>query len=197
MTQKTKAELATDLSTNFADNTTGAITPAVFRTFATDVLDSLTHITTPVVDTFTPAIDSTGDAVDLGTSPTQSGHYVQIGDFVWYWARIVWGTSPDNGSGFYQINLPVAPSQGPHMTGSGMVLDASSTPTFKPTLVLPCLDASLAGSVSGDADKLFLFFQTDTASVGLGDGSAVVGETAPFTWAAGDIINIQGSYAAE
>jgi len=40
MTAKTKAALATELSTNLADNTSGAITPAILRTTLTDVIDS-------------------------------------------------------------------------------------------------------------------------------------------------------------
>lgn len=41
MTQKTKAQLATDLAANLPSNTTGAITPTVMRTHLTDMTDSL------------------------------------------------------------------------------------------------------------------------------------------------------------
>lgn len=147
--------------------------------------------------TYTPTIDSTGDAVDLGTSPTQTGSYIRIGDLVWYWARIVFGTSSDNGTGIYQVNLPVAPTLGGRMTGSGMVIDADSAPVnYSPTLVLPVLDNQLATSVSGDAEKLFLFLDGDGGTSGLGDATSLVGETAPFTWADGDIVNISGVYEA-
>jgi len=41
MAQKSKAQLAADLAANFADNTDGDITEAVFRGFQQDVLDSI------------------------------------------------------------------------------------------------------------------------------------------------------------
>lgn len=43
MAQKTKAQLLTDLASNFPDNTVGAITAAIYRGFITDFLDSYLH----------------------------------------------------------------------------------------------------------------------------------------------------------
>jgi hypothetical protein len=40
MTAKTKAALNTEVATNFADNSTGAITPALLRTTVNDIIDS-------------------------------------------------------------------------------------------------------------------------------------------------------------
>ena len=40
MTSKNDSTLRSDLSTNFADNTSGAITESVYRSFITDIFDS-------------------------------------------------------------------------------------------------------------------------------------------------------------
>lgn len=39
--QKTKSQLTTEINTNFPDNTTGAITPAILRTTTTDIVNNL------------------------------------------------------------------------------------------------------------------------------------------------------------
>lgn len=41
MTSKTRSALTTEQNTNFADNTTGAITPAILRTTVQDMIDSM------------------------------------------------------------------------------------------------------------------------------------------------------------
>lgn len=44
MTQKTKAALTTDITTNLADNTTGAITASVMRTMIQNLVDSYSDL---------------------------------------------------------------------------------------------------------------------------------------------------------
>lgn len=45
MSQKTRAALATEISTGFADNVDGAVTPAILRGIAQDIVDSAPNIT--------------------------------------------------------------------------------------------------------------------------------------------------------
>lgn len=68
MAEKSKAQLAADLAANFADNTDGDITEAVFRGFQADVLDSITA-SSKVTGSGTDYTLGTGSSalVDFGT----------------------------------------------------------------------------------------------------------------------------------
>lgn len=78
MAVKTRADIATDITTNFADNTTGNITAAVMRSMLTDLSDSSVNSTT---DT---------DKVGLSEYDTSrvyyAGQIVQY-DYKWYVAN--------------------------------------------------------------------------------------------------------------
>lgn len=89
MTSKTKTQLTADLAANFPDNTTGAITAAIYRTFITDVLDSLLSNMdlTTVTDNTTISNDAEDGVVYLfkGSSPaviTLPANTVRVGFFV-------------------------------------------------------------------------------------------------------------------
>lgn len=134
--------------------------------------------------TYSPTFDTTGDDVNLGSGALQQGHYVEFGELVFFTARIVWGSSPDEGSGFYQPTIPVVPATGPFVAGGGFVLNASDE--YKPYPVLPVLDDQLATSVSGDDEKPFLFLMENrgpvqmTAIAGGAAGDHVVTGISPF-----------------
>lgn len=58
MAQRTKAQLLSDLTSNFPDNMVGAITAEIFRNFITDILDSYLHDFTVVDITAAETVDS-------------------------------------------------------------------------------------------------------------------------------------------
>lgn len=157
MTQKTKAQLATDLTTNFANNTSGSITPTVFRTFMTDVLDSLSAI--PAArQTFAAAggsapnlyglnagalPDNSGTAFTLGTGAVQDSSWQVDGKEASWSVRLVAGTGA-SGTAADQWALGGFPTA-PKMTtghgrviGSGFLLDSEDS--YAPYDVLVVID---------------------------------------------------------
>lgn len=71
MTAKTKAALATELTTNLPDNSTGLITPAILRTTLTDVIDSFQQyagVNAQTGTTYTIVIADYGQLLTLSNS---------------------------------------------------------------------------------------------------------------------------------
>lgn len=70
MAQKTKAQLTSEVSTTFPDNTVGAITPLAVRTFQNDLINSIMP-TAPVVSGNLACFNgTTGLLQDCGVSPS-------------------------------------------------------------------------------------------------------------------------------
>lgn len=78
--QKTKAELTTDVSTTFPDNTSGLITPSGVRTFQNDFINSIMP-TAPVVSGNLACFSgTTGLLQDCGSAPTANAITALTGD---------------------------------------------------------------------------------------------------------------------
>lgn len=81
MTSKTRSALGTEMATDFADNTTGAITPAITRGYLQDHIDSTTtNLDQPtfMVGTSMPAGGSVGTGI-LMTSTANFGIFCGSG----------------------------------------------------------------------------------------------------------------------
>lgn len=64
---------------------------------------------TPVWADYTPALTASSSNPTMGSGSVAVGRYVQDGETISGWARIVFGTGMAAGSGTYRISLPVAP----------------------------------------------------------------------------------------
>src|SRR5581483_1413820 len=73
MAQKTKAQLNTEITTNYPDNIVGFITPALTRTTTSDIVNSIMP-TAPVVSGNLACFNgTTGLLQDCGHSPSTVG----------------------------------------------------------------------------------------------------------------------------
>lgn len=80
--QKTKAQLTTEVSTTFPDNTTGLITASGVRTFQNDLINSIMP-TAPVVSGNLACFNgTTGLLQDCGSSPTANAITALTGDIM-------------------------------------------------------------------------------------------------------------------
>lgn len=177
MTQKTKAQLATDLAANLPNNTAGTITPAVMRTMLTDMIDSLAAVPTARDDWATaggsaPSLggvypddpDTPGVAVDLGTSPTITSKFTSIGKMCSASFRIRSGTTPASGEGYMTLEgLPVAPlyqgtvAGGGNFVGHGMMISLGNG---RATRIAAVIDPAYS-----ETKPIFFYYeQTDTAA---------------------------------
>lgn len=78
MTAKTKAALATELTANLPDNTSGSITPAILRTTLTDIIDSFQQFAGVNAQTGTSYIVVVGDYGQLLTLSNASAVAVTL-----------------------------------------------------------------------------------------------------------------------
>lgn len=137
---------------------------------------------------YTPELTATTTDPDLGTGGSATGGWRYVSDhLVFWWALIVFGTSPSAGEGYYQISLPVDPVTDNRRLGDGAIIDASASSEIRPVAVI-CASA-LATALSAP-DMPFITDMSAPAAI----TSALVGAAAPFTWAAGDQINVTGLY---
>lgn len=126
--------------------------------------------------TWVPALTATTTAPSIGTGATYSGRWCRQGRVVRAEGWITWGTSPSPGSGAYRLSLPIeAVTTGSPAVGTAWLYDASGTLT------------SIAVAMIIDATHLNLRHH---------GGTAEVGSTAPWTWAASDQIRWSVTYEA-
>lgn len=138
-------------------------------------------LTTPGAwSTYTPALTAVTTNPNLGTSPTQYGHYLQIGKLVQLTVKIQFGTGGTvaAGSGIYKVSLPVnalaAAVTATVSLGAGQMFDSSA-------------GTSKACTVRLDSAST-VRFTTEAA----GDTTNAV----PWTWAASDFISFTITYEA-
>lgn len=137
---------------------------------------------------YTPELTATTTNPDLGTGGSATGGWRYVSDhLVFWWALIVFGTSPDPGEGYYQISLPVDPVTDNRRMGDGAIIDASASSEIRPVAVI--CGSALATALSAP-DMPFIADMSAPAAI----TSALVGAAAPFTWASGDQINVTGLY---
>lgn len=135
--------------------------------------------------TYTPALTASTTNPTLGTSPTQTGYYVQIGKFVQVAATIEFGTggSVSAGSGTYYVSVPVArntTSIGTDLLlGQARLVDSSTSQVAYVSLrAVTSTTVSLSYVVSPPVAATF------------------VTNAVPWTWAAGDSLSLYLSYEA-
>jgi hypothetical protein len=79
MTAKSRAALATEYAADFADNTTGAITPAILRAFMQDMIDSCLNVTDDYAGLpWTPTITTDATPGTPTYTGVQQGSYERI-----------------------------------------------------------------------------------------------------------------------
>lgn len=124
---------------------------------------------TPFTPTWTAA--TTNPVLGNGTLV---GRSLQIGKTVYWWVRVVGGSSTTWGSGGYLWNLPIAPLNGTGSTmGSGLVANTSAG-FYGRTAV--CVGSNTVALVDAAAAR--------------------VGQGTPVTFASGYAIDMQGMYEA-
>jgi hypothetical protein len=124
--------------------------------------------------TYTPAWTSTGTAPAIGNG-TLEGRYLHAGKLMCVTGRIVMGSTTTFGTGLYSMSMPSGlPADSSVLySGSGLVLDSSA-----PTANGPC-------AVRFDGGSAVRFYAA----------GGQVGATVPFTWANGDQLIWQITYA--
>lgn len=131
LAQKTKAELAAEVSTTFPDNTSGLITPSGVRTFQNDLINSIMP-TAPVVSGNLACFNgTTGLLQDCGTAPDT----ITIGI-----TNVASGTSSRV---LYNNAGKVAEYA---ITGTGSVVMSSGAAIDTPTIASPTFSGTASGA---------------------------------------------------
>lgn len=74
----------------------------------------------PEAQTYTPTFSATTTPPTLGTGGSTSGRYMRLGDLVFVWISVTFGSSGvDAGSGTYTLSLPVTATTGILHFGTG------------------------------------------------------------------------------
>lgn len=136
-----------------------------------------------VVDTYTPALTSTGTTPTLGSGAVQDGMYAQQNHLAEVWFDIAFGSSMAAGTGFYQVSLPVNidPGAMDYMTvGSGIIYDDSGDDPSPVSFVM------LPGAPS----------VVRISALAVGGADWVTG-SGPITWAVDDRIVGHLTYPAD
>lgn len=125
---------------------------------------------------YTPAWSSSGTQPVLNNG-TATGRYCQVGKTVTFHAHIQPGSSTTYGSGTYRVSLPVAPRAGnPSQILQVRVFDNSTGQAYMGQSTAASLTPTLTVQGSTNLDS--------------------AGPTTPITFAAGDSLQISGTYEA-
>ena len=148
------------------------------------------------VGTYTPMLTAATTDPVLGDGSEQEGHWMQVGQIMYVWGRIRFGSAsgtpaPSNGLGQYIVSLPTPAVDLFQSTlgangipiGSGMTGDGSDILNGRKVFL----------QLRGRGD--FATGVNATALLGVYSGSfGEVNETSPFTWAAGDRLAFFATY---
>lgn len=135
-----------------------------------------------VFDTWTPSIDASVTDPTLGSGAVQEGRYLKIGKLYLCYAQVKFGTSGTSaGSGNYYLTLPATANTTDYQTGStihgmGRMLDSS---TSFSGVCFPELD-----TFANPAVLQLVYYP----GIGGTAAAAAFTSTAPWTWAASDIV---------
>lgn len=144
------------------------------------------------------AVDVGGGAAAIGLGTTglvQASSFTQLpGKECDASCRIVLGIGATGATGLVSVTgLPVLPNpdiaQNGRIIGHGWLLDASGGAGYQMWDVLVLIDA-----LFGDNPTLVVPRDANGAPNAYGDFSAAVHDTNPFTWAAGDVMNLTMRY---
>ena len=119
---------------------------------------------------YTPTLTATG----LGTSPTVTGRYQQMGKRVRGWAKVTLGSSPSP-SGVPSLSLPV-----PAASGESVMCTAKALSTGN-NIFWMMADATATAVAAG---------------VSIVSGMGALSSSTPFTWKSGDVITVTYDYEA-
>jgi len=130
--------------------------------------------------TYTPTWTTSGTAPDLGTGGAIVGEYSRVGDTVFYCVQITLGTGFSFGTGTMGVTPPVAiDATNPVAQHQAGVIDASTFDLVPLSSALRTIGGTPMPSINQWSSPL-----------------VTITSTAPITFAAGDIIRVQGWYRA-
>jgi hypothetical protein len=111
-----------------------------------------------------------------------SGRYKQIGKTVFFYAKLVYGSTTSPGSGHWNFGLPVT-AHSSNFTFSASILDSG----------VAWYGGIGNGNYTGSTTSFAVNVTSPSASTATW---VVVGNGGPFTWGDADNITISGSYEA-
>lgn len=124
---------------------------------------------------YNPAWTGSGSNPSIGNG-TITGEYARRGSFVSVKIKVAPGSTTTYGTGFYSLSLPVTPIVDTVIPG--IAYDTSASRRYR--VIAHITAASATG---------------DNMRIACDDGvSAGAGPTAPFTWASGDYLILDGEY---
>lgn len=127
---------------------------------------------------FTPALSTELGSWTIGNGSIEAS-YKLIGKTCNFKAKIVWGSTTSTGSGALQIGLPVTAKDANYQFTASLLDNGNAW-----------YQATGNGMYNNDTSKFAMIFK----SGGTGSSSEGVSATAPFTFASGDYISINGTY---
>lgn len=132
----------------------------------------------PSQTSYTPALTASSNP-SLGTGGTQNGGYIKIGNLVIGHATIIFGTGASAGSGAYIVSAPVAMAS--QSLGSKEL----------------CVGQGFIVDDSTGAELLVSCYRAGSTSIAMiAEGSTVVANDTPWTWADADSISIRFIYTS-
>lgn len=180
-------------STKLSDATDAEITAgtktqsnrAVTADHIRDGVITTTKMAATAWTTYTPTwtATTTNPAIGNGTI-TDTGAYVQIGKTVHFRLKITMGSTTTFGTGGFYVGLPVAHNHGTEsQIGRLHMYDSSSNTRC----------GGVGYTHSASTSNIFLSYPNATTSQNSLSG---ITSSAPFTWAASDVLSVTGTYEA-
>lgn len=91
---------------------------------------ALTQLAAAAWTTFTPTLTGAGGNPTMGAGATVEGRYVKVGRNITARVAIIFGTTPANPTGLWQIALPEVAQANTRIAGTGFVYDDSPGTTY-------------------------------------------------------------------
>jgi len=174
--------MATDTEVSTAvSNHNSASDPHGDRANSATLYATKTNFPADAWTAYTTTITADGGGFSLGNG-TASGTYKQLGKTVFFYAKFVFGSTTNPGSGHWNFSLPVQ-AQSPNFTFSAAILDNG----------VAWYGGIGNGNYTGSTSSFAVIIPGTSASV---TTWATVGNGGPFVWTTGDNITISGSYEA-
>jgi hypothetical protein len=130
---------------------------------------------------YTPTVTSDTGTFSLGNGAL-SGRYKQIGKTVFFYAKLVYGSTSAPGEGHWNFSLPVAAYNSNYEFSASILNDGISW-----------FGGIGNGNYTGSTTSFVVITPSPTSS---STSWVPVGNGGPFTWGAADNITISGSYEA-
>jgi hypothetical protein len=111
-----------------------------------------------------------------------TGRYKQIGKTVFFYAKLIYGSTSAPGNGHWNFSLPVAAKDSNYTFSAAILNDGASW-----------YGAIGNGNYTGSTTSFVVIFPSSNAAL---TNWEPVGNGGPFTWGTADNITISGSYEA-